>query len=408
MPKRPLEAASPSPVPERPTPRKNERSHEENQERAYIAASRRADRSLEARVQSAKMASEIHKKRTGKGFKITEEIVLREEMYEEEEDEFPRHMRAYAGQLQNTGPDMNSRVNAYLTSQLAVAKLAHYQEVDREFSKFYGPSGSVPFPAQGAQPGQFQSEFQHIYGYHPQDPSQQPQSFQFSGHPMNRERTQSVPDTRAPPSPYPPSPYPPSPYPPYGTYRQPSHGRRLSLGRRSSTRHSSLDAQMSTTDSTTPGSTASRTTTTPITNFSGEEGREKEFSSVPVDPSLGISTLPDAHTTSSFMSDMSSETKALIGADNGANEQLMSYLNMGELIGSENHYAEPHGSPFLTFTQSLETVSKQEAPPKSFDVQEYQPQDSRIGSLAQTDSGTHIVDFDEWTTGLTSEPVKYA
>ncbi|KAM7185268.1 hypothetical protein V8F33_012497 [Rhypophila sp. PSN 637] len=398
MPKRPLGAASPSPAPERPTPRKNERSHEENQERAYIAASRRADRSLEARVQSAKMASEIHKKRTGKGFKITEEIVLREEMYEEEEDEFPRHMRAYAGQLQNTGPDMNSRVNAYLTSQLAVAKLAHYQEVDREFSKFYGPSGSVPFPAQGAQPGQFQPEFQHIYGYHPQDPSQQPQSFQFNGHPMNRERTQSVPDAMAPQS----------PYPPYPTYRRPSHGRRLSLGRRSSTRHSSFDAQMSTADSTTPGSIASRTTTTPITNFSGEEGREKEFSSVPVDPSLSISTLPDAHTTSSFTSDMSSETKALLGADNGANEQLMSYLNMGELIGSENQYAEPHGPPFHTFTQSLEKVSKQEAPPKSFDVQEYQPQDSRIGSLAQTDSGTPIVDFDEWITDLTSEPVKYA
>ncbi|RFU78277.1 hypothetical protein TARUN_3955 [Trichoderma arundinaceum] len=70
--------------------RKSERSHEENQERAYIAASRRTDRSLEARVQSARMASEIHKKRTGKGFRITEAIVLKEEMYEEEDCDLPR------------------------------------------------------------------------------------------------------------------------------------------------------------------------------------------------------------------------------------------------------------------------------------------------------------------------------
>ncbi|GAW27252.1 putative Pc18g03370 protein, partial [Rosellinia necatrix] len=58
-----------------------ERSHEENQERAYIAASRRADRSLEARIQSAKMASDIHRKRTGRGLKVSQEIVLKEEMF---------------------------------------------------------------------------------------------------------------------------------------------------------------------------------------------------------------------------------------------------------------------------------------------------------------------------------------
>ncbi|KAK4218330.1 hypothetical protein QBC37DRAFT_198254 [Rhypophila decipiens] len=401
MTKRALEAASPSPAPERPTLKKNDRSHEENQERAYIAASRRADRSLEARVQSARMASEIHKKRTGKGLKITEEIVLREEMYEEEDDEFPRHMRAYAGQLQATGADMNSRVNAYVTSQLAVANLARYQEVDRQFHEIYGsvPShaqgaqpgqfqGAQPGQFQGAQPGQFQADFQHMYAYHPQDPGQQPQSFQFSGHPLNRERTQSVPNALAPPS---------SSYPTYGTYhRRPSHGRLPSQRRRSSTRHSSFDAETSTTDSITPGSITS--TTTPITSFSGEEEREKEFSSLPVDPSLTISTLPDEHTTSSFTSDLSSETKALFGAYNGVDHRLMVHLNTGELIGSDNYYAEPHDSPFHTFTQIPETVSKQEVPPNSFNIQEYQPQDSRIASLAQAESGTPNVDFAEWIT----------
>ncbi|XWX01335.1 hypothetical protein V2A60_009362 [Cordyceps javanica] len=61
--------------------------HMENQERAFVAASRRTDRSLEARYQSALMASEVHKKRTGKNFRLTHQIVHDEEMYEEEEDE---------------------------------------------------------------------------------------------------------------------------------------------------------------------------------------------------------------------------------------------------------------------------------------------------------------------------------
>ncbi len=49
-------------------PGQTQRSHEENQERAYIAASRRTDRTIEARLPSAKIASDLHKKRTGRGF----------------------------------------------------------------------------------------------------------------------------------------------------------------------------------------------------------------------------------------------------------------------------------------------------------------------------------------------------
>lgn len=99
-----------------------ERSHEENQERAYIAASRRADRSIEARVQSARMASDIHKKRTGKGFRITEEIVLKEEMYEEEEDEFPRSYRILANNLHGNG-NVSARAEAYLSNKMAMSQL---------------------------------------------------------------------------------------------------------------------------------------------------------------------------------------------------------------------------------------------------------------------------------------------
>ncbi|KAI1317824.1 hypothetical protein F5Y16DRAFT_140710 [Xylariaceae sp. FL0255] len=112
---------------------KTERSHEENQERAYIAASRRADRSLEARVQSAKMASEIHRRRTGRGLKVSEEIVVKEEMYEEEEDDMPRAYKLLASHLQTASPEFNSRVSAYISAHTAMATLARYNEVSKIF-----------------------------------------------------------------------------------------------------------------------------------------------------------------------------------------------------------------------------------------------------------------------------------
>ncbi|KAK7747829.1 hypothetical protein SLS62_008865 [Diatrype stigma] len=120
-----------------PKVQKTERSHEENQERAYIAASRRADRSLEARIQSAKMASEIHRRRTGRGLKVSEEIVLKEEMYEEEEDDLPRQYKYLTAHLQTNSPDMNSRVNAYITTQAAMATMARYNEINRLFSESF-------------------------------------------------------------------------------------------------------------------------------------------------------------------------------------------------------------------------------------------------------------------------------
>jgi hypothetical protein len=68
------------------------RTHEENQERAYIAASRRSDRSIEARLESARRASEIHKRRCGRGLRVTEEAVLNEEMYEEEDPDYEQRV----------------------------------------------------------------------------------------------------------------------------------------------------------------------------------------------------------------------------------------------------------------------------------------------------------------------------
>ncbi|KAI0458891.1 hypothetical protein F5B21DRAFT_458099 [Xylaria acuta] len=116
---------------------KTERSHEENQERAYIAASRRTDRSLEARVQSAKMASDIHRKRTGRGLRVSEEIVRKEEMYEEMEDEVPRHYKYLTAHLETDSPEMNQRLSAFVTSHTAMAAMAKYNDIDKRFHEAF-------------------------------------------------------------------------------------------------------------------------------------------------------------------------------------------------------------------------------------------------------------------------------
>lgn len=99
---------------------KTERTHEENQERAYIAASRRSDRSLEARVESARRASEIHKRRTGRSLRVTEQDVQNEEMYEEEDDDLPLQYRRLTAHLQTGSADFNRRLSAYLTNHVAM------------------------------------------------------------------------------------------------------------------------------------------------------------------------------------------------------------------------------------------------------------------------------------------------
>lgn len=108
-------------------PTKTERSHEENQERAYVAASRRSDRSLEARVESARRASEIHKKRTGRSLRVTEQDVINEEMYEEEDDDLPWQYRRMGilgdFNLNVLDPELRNKVQAQIAYQVERSKL---------------------------------------------------------------------------------------------------------------------------------------------------------------------------------------------------------------------------------------------------------------------------------------------
>lgn len=86
--------------------------------RAYIAASRRSDRSLEARLESARRASEIHKKRTGRALRVTEQDVLNEEMYEEEDDDIPFAYRRMTAHMQIDNPEFHRKFQAYMATQM--------------------------------------------------------------------------------------------------------------------------------------------------------------------------------------------------------------------------------------------------------------------------------------------------
>jgi hypothetical protein len=119
-------------------PLKYERTHEENQERlvptflvilpptnisrAYIAASRRSDRGLEARMESARRASDIHKKRTGRALRVTEADVVNEEMYEEIND-LPSEYRRLNAHLQTQSADFDRRLLSYLATQMGTRQV---------------------------------------------------------------------------------------------------------------------------------------------------------------------------------------------------------------------------------------------------------------------------------------------
>ena len=96
---------------------------------ACIAASRRHDRSITARLESARRASEIHQARTGRALRVTETHIINDEMYEEEDNglHFPR-LVAY---LQAQNAAVEHKLVAYLDQDLLRAQKLHYSEASR-------------------------------------------------------------------------------------------------------------------------------------------------------------------------------------------------------------------------------------------------------------------------------------
>ncbi|KAK4953460.1 hypothetical protein LTR66_013659, partial [Elasticomyces elasticus] len=185
---------------------KTERTHEENQERAYIAASRRSDRSLEARVESARRASEIHKRRTGRALRVTEQDVINEEMYEEEDDDLPAQYRRLTAHLQTGSGDFNRRLQAYLNTQVAMRNAVDQMVYNQQ----YNTNNNMQY-SQQSRPNMFQSPA--VMTTNQQTPHQP-------------QRTQTVPIAQSPGTmaPYRQAPYP-SPHHP--GFRQ-AHGRSYS------------------------------------------------------------------------------------------------------------------------------------------------------------------------------------
>lgn len=148
---------------------------------AYIAASRRSDRSLEARVESARRASEIHKRRTGRSLRVTEQDVVNEEMYEEEDDDLPMQYRRLTAHLQTGSADFNRRLSAYLTNHVAM-RSALDQAITNSYAQQYPNAPQFahnqnmypsPFMAHGMHQQQSPSAFAQPYptpgtpGYRP-------------------------------------------------------------------------------------------------------------------------------------------------------------------------------------------------------------------------------------------------
>ncbi|KAK4998136.1 hypothetical protein LTR66_002585 [Elasticomyces elasticus] len=158
-------------------PVKTERTHEENQERAYIAASRRSDRSLEARVESARRASVIHQRRTGRSLRVTEQDVVNEEMYEEEDDDLPMQYRRLMAHLQTTNAEFDRRLTAYLTNHMAM-RTAIGQAISDGYSQ-------QPYPGQQIvnQPQYVQSSYPTPM-IPPQMIHRSPHSYRKSPYPM--------------------------------------------------------------------------------------------------------------------------------------------------------------------------------------------------------------------------------
>ncbi|KAK3072831.1 hypothetical protein LTR53_006106 [Teratosphaeriaceae sp. CCFEE 6253] len=174
-------------------PMKTERTHEENQERAYIAASRRSDRSLEARVESARRASEIHKRRTGRSLRVSEQDVINEEMYEEEDDDLPMQYRRLTAHLQTQNADFNRRFQAFIVNQVAMRQGLGNAAAD---GMPMNPMGNqYQQPGQFINPGYMQMPQQPMHPntmMPPQSFSRTPSSYRQQPYPMPQNNVQNV------------------------------------------------------------------------------------------------------------------------------------------------------------------------------------------------------------------------
>ncbi|GAM39013.1 hypothetical protein TCE0_034r10210 [Talaromyces pinophilus] len=131
-----------------------QRSKEENQERAFVAASRRKDRSLDARLESANRASMLHKKRTGKALHITKEIVEKEAMYEEVDERYQEKrltlLKAHTTQLE-------AQFHRHLMATMAMSRQQQQQQQQQARISPNGGIQKMRTPSIGSAVGYFEN-----------------------------------------------------------------------------------------------------------------------------------------------------------------------------------------------------------------------------------------------------------
>lgn len=117
------------------------------------------------------MASEIHKRRTGKAFRITEEIVMKEEMYEEEDDDFPRSFHLLGPHMRTASADMNNRVETFLSNRVAMSKMLEQDWRDNIVNRTFAATFPNVTPAANSLSQQRWSTPSY-QTYSPQQPAQ--------------------------------------------------------------------------------------------------------------------------------------------------------------------------------------------------------------------------------------------
>jgi len=120
---------------------------------------------------------------------VTEKDVMDEEMYEEEDDGLPRQYRQLAAHLQTGNPDFNSRLEAYLTANVAMRSALErsisnsYAQQGQQYPTQYGnmyPSPMLahqyqqPMMQQSMQPPQQQQQQHHQQNQYRQAPYPSP------------------------------------------------------------------------------------------------------------------------------------------------------------------------------------------------------------------------------------------
>lgn len=283
-------------------------------------------------MESARRASEIHKRRTGRSLRVTEQDVINEEMYEEEDDDVPLQYRLLTAHLQTNSVDFNRRLAAYLTNQVAM-RSAMEQMVHNSYGQ--------PYPNMSNFATQIHPPMYPPYMAH-----------------------QSMPPT--PTSAYRPAPYP-SPHQP--GFRQ-MHGRSYSIA-------SPNDVPNFPTSPTNPGpSTLSldhRRMSTPANLLTTGPMQPLETENVKPDPEYQRQTQSAITTTSAFLpatypqpwptmgpftTALPPESQQLLGPGLDPTNPFTSVL----MAGSENYISSPY-YPWGNM-QSYDKVDQQTSPMK--------------------------------------------